>query len=438
MPKSLKELTQERAGLYEQNKALLKKADDEKRHLTAEESAEYDKRDKDIDALGDEVKKATDHEHRKQRLGALAEDLSRPLPRQTASSAPEDAPGGDGAAALSFDFGRAGRMELSPDDPHYRRLAPRATPEYRKRFDAYLHGGGHNSEALGLMVGDDSKGGYLAPVGMVAGLIKFLDDEVTLRRLGTVLPPTTAKNVGALSFDTDYADSDWTAEVPASDLSEDAAARFGKREMTPHLLTKLIKSSMKMVRSSVLPLESFLTGRLGYRFAITENKAFLSGSGAQRPLGAFTASDNGVSTARDTTCGASTVFTMDDLINLKGSLKYAYQQRSSWIVSRTFMTALRKLKYSTGEYQMGIGATPDTILNRPVFVDENCPATFTTGQYIAMLADWSFYWIQDGLGLEIQYLDQLFAAKNQVGWIGRKETDAMPVLAEAFARLKLA
>ena len=55
-----------------------------------------------------------------------------------------------------------------------------------------------------------------------------------------------------------------------------------------------------------------------------------------------------------------------------------------------------------------------------------------------MVGDFSYYWIADSLGMQIQRLDELYAASNQVGFIGRLETDAMPVLAEAFARVKLA
>jgi hypothetical protein len=38
----------------------------------------------------------------------------------------------------------------------------------------------------------------------------------------------------------------------------------------------------------------------------------------------------------------------------------------------------------------------------------------------------------------VQRLVELYAETNQVGFIGRAEVDGMPVLAEAFARLKCA
>jgi HK97 family phage major capsid protein len=57
---------------------------------------------------------------------------------------------------------------------------------------------------------------------------------------------------------------------------------------------------------------------------------------------------------------------------------------------------------------------------------------------VAAYGDYSKYFIADALDMEIQVLDQLYAATNQMGYILRKETDGMPVLEEAFARLKLA
>jgi hypothetical protein len=39
--------------------------------------------------------------------------------------------------------------------------------------------------------------------------------------------------------------------------------------------------------------------------------------------------------------------------------------------------------------------------------------------------------------LTVQRLTELYAETNQVGLIGRMEADGMPVLEEAFARVKL-
>ncbi len=73
-----------------------------------------------------------------------------------------------------------------------------------------------------------------------------------------------------------------------------------------------------------------------------------------------------------------------------------------------------------------------------MYESEYAPNTFTTGLYVGLLGDLSYYWIADALSMTVQRLEELYAATNQVGFIGRLETDGMPVLEEAFVRVKLA
>jgi HK97 family phage major capsid protein len=71
-------------------------------------------------------------------------------------------------------------------------------------------------------------------------------------------------------------------------------------------------------------------------------------------------------------------------------------------------------------------------------MSEFAPNTFTASQYVAIVGDFKAgYYIVDSLQLEIEILTELFTLKNQQGVLGRKETDGMPVLEEAFSRLKL-
>ncbi|MGE6825815.1 phage major capsid protein, partial [Pseudomonas soli] len=77
-------------------------------------------------------------------------------------------------------------------------------------------------------------------------------------------------------------------------------------------------------------------------------------------------------------------------------------------------------------------------LDVPYVISEFAPNTFTNGLYSGMIGDFSYYWIAEAVNLEIQRLVELYAESNQVGFIGRQEADAMPVLAEAFVRIKCA
>lgn len=436
--KSIKQITDERAKLIADNRKLLNSATDGK--LSPEQQAEWEKRDADIDALTKQRDDLLQVDAHKDRLSRY-EEMEREQPRRQTDP---KGPARLSSELLTVDIGRH-KLTINPDS----QLAVRNSDDYLAAYDRYLAYGEKNlsheqAQQLGMVVSKDDKGGYTAPMAMTSRLIKFVDDNVFMRALATVLPPIMdAVSLGAVSYDTDTGDADWTAEVPASDISEDDGTTFGKRELRPHLLTKLVKASDKFLRVAAgLPggAANFLAQRMGYKFSITEEKAFLTGDGNQKPLGVFTASDSGISTGRDYTTASSTDFTADEVIDSLGALKTQYQDRATGLFSRTFIRRLRLKKDGNGQYlwQPGLVAgQPDRVLNRPYVQSEHVPSTFTAGLYIGMWGDFSWYWIQDSLGMTVQRLSELFQLKNQTGFLGRKETDGMPVLEEAFSRIKL-
>jgi HK97 family phage major capsid protein len=193
----------------------------------------------------------------------------------------------------------------------------------------------------------------------------------------------------------------------------------------------------------VMDMEAFVRGRLAYKFGVAQEKGFMTGTGAQQPLGLFTASANGISTARDVSTGNTTTqITFDGAIEAKFTLKPAYWTRARWIFHRDAIKQLVKLKDGDGNYIWQLGnvqnGQPDRLLNLPVLMSEYAPNTFTTGLYAGILGDFSFYWIADALDMQFQRLVELYALTNQTALIGRLETDGMPVLEEAFVRVKLA
>ncbi len=292
-----------------------------------------------------------------------------------------------------------------------------------------------------LSFDDDSAGGYLsAPQQFVEQLIKAVDDQVFIRNKATKFTLTGAHSLGAPALDNDPADSDWTSEIGT--VSEDSTMSFGKRELVPHMLTKLVKSSMKLLNNSAMPAEQIIMDRLAYKFGITQEKAFLTGSGASQPLGLFTASANGISTGRDASTGNSTTaITFDGLKEAFYSVKGQYQMSGEWLFHRDAVKQISKLKDGEGQYlwqQAVRDGDHDRLLGRAVNISEYAPNTFTTGLYVGMYGDFSHYWIVDSLAMTVQRLNELYAANNQIGFIGRLESDGAPVLEEAFARVTLA
>ncbi|HEX8221678.1 MAG TPA: phage major capsid protein, partial [Chloroflexia bacterium] len=284
------------------------------------------------------------------------------------------------------------------------------------------------------------QGGFLvAPQQFVAVLIKFLDDETFVRELATKFQVPNAQSLGAPSLDNDPSDADWTSEVGTVNTDE-LNNMFGKRELRPYDLTKEVKISKKLLQQAQMDPASFVAQRIAYKFGVTQEKAFLIGSGSNQPLGIYTPSADGIDTSRDVIAAAAAVLDGDDFIDTKMSLKGQYHKRAVWTLHREVLKRVMKLQSSQGEYlyQDLRGATPDTILGLPYKLSEFSPSDVSTGKYVAALGDFSYYWIADAMNFAIQVLTELYARTRQNGYIATASVDGQPVLAEAFARLKMA
>lgn len=397
----------QRAAKIDEGRKVLDLASAEKRSLSTEENAKYDAIFTDIGKLSDTIERA---EKQKDLERSIAGEVSTSLDKGGKNSNIEDRQALLMAAARSFLL--SGKID------------EKASSEWRA-----------------LQAGSDTAGGFLMmPEQIATQLIKAIDNDVFIRQLATKFQVPNAMSLGAPSLDNDPADADWTTELATG--GEDPTMSFGKRKLEPHPFAKRIKISNQMLRSGMLNPEQLVLSRLAYKFGVTEEKGFLTGSGSGQPLGLFTASANGISTGRDvSTDNTTTAVTFDGLLNAFYSVKTSYQKNGVWLFHRDAIKMIAKLKDGQSRYlwQPSVAeGRPDTIQSRPVYSSEYVPNTFTTGLYVGMYGDFSNYWIADAMNLQIQRLGELYAEADQTGFIGRASCDGMPVLEEAFARIKLA
>jgi HK97 family phage major capsid protein len=321
-------------------------------------------------------------------------------------------------------------------------------PEEEQRmaaFRKFITGGEKHmtgDEIRALTSGSDTAGGFLnSPQEMVKELIVAVKNQVFVRNYARIIPLNSSTSLGVPTLDTDVDDADWTPEIKT--VTEDTNFAFGKRELTPHPLSKLVTVSNKLLRSAALNPETIVMDRIAYKFGVAMEKGYMTGNGVAKPLGLFTASADGIPTSRDVTmaAGNTTTMTADGLIATKYSVKAQYMGKCNWIFHRDGVSQLAQLKDGNGNYIFklsDIADKPDSLLSRPMIMSEYAPNTFTAGLYVGLYGDLSHYWIADSLQLAFQRLNELYALSNRVGFIGRMETDGMPTLAEAFARVKLA
>lgn len=411
------ELRAKRKKLIEEARAINDIAGKENRQLSQDESEKWDK----IMGEADELRSKIDREERQLEAEREMEQELRSQEEEEQRRARDN---GEEARDTGGDGENRGRVI--------------------EAFRSFLSTGqatGDGAEELrALSAGVNTEGGYIVtPEVFISMLIKSLDDEVVIRRMANVIPMETGASIGIPTLDADPDDADWTTELATG--SEDSSMAFGKRVMQPHPMAKRIKVSRTLLRTAALPVDQIVRDRLAYKFGITQEKAYLTGSGDKRPLGLFTASASGISTGRDISTGnSSTAITFDGLKEAKFGVKTGYMNRGTWLFHRDAIKQISKLKDGEGQYLWQDSTRegePDRLLGRPAMVSEYVPNTFTTGQYVGMFGDFSHYWILDSMMMQLQRLDELYAESGQVGFIGRYEGDGAPVLEEAFSRVTL-
>lgn len=362
-----------------------------------------------VDAHFDEaerLKAQADRLHKAAQLDKALHDPVRPHP----FGAMEPGAGGDGSDRLRAKaftkFLRHGREALEPE------------------------------EAKALSSLSDPEGGVLVSEEFRMELIRKRRDLVQIRQRATVLE-TSSGSVGFPTFDYD-GDAEWTPESrPIAE--EDITNAFGKTAFTPHKLARIFRVPAELAEDAAINVESLITDHFAMRFGEIEENAFLNGTGVEQPLGLLQAGLPSQSAAGGSIQG-------DDAIDTVYAIRAVYRQRAVWIVHRTFVREVRKLRddsggAGTGAYlwQPGLQAgEPSTLAGYPLLESEFFPAYAAAGapgEPWALFGDLSFYWIVDRVGFSVQRLLERYAEYDQVGVKLRQRVDAAPVLRDPFVIL---
>lgn len=282
--------------------------------------------------------------------------------------------------------------------------------------------------------------GVIAPEKFVKDVIEILEKEATFYGMVDKIPVTGAGSLGIPYEEVDATDADWTDEVPESEMTADSSWKFGKRELVPTDLTKLVKISKKLLKGSAIAIEQLIRNKLVAKVLAAFENGILNGTGTKQPLGVFTASADGVPTSRDVSTAGSAIVA-DDLIKTKMNLRPGYRKNAEWAISTDILLDIMLLKDNDGQYLWKPGlrdGDPDKLLGLPVHESEYAPSAKTAGSYVAVLGNFrKYYKFATWEGFDIQVLNEKFATKNQIGFLVHTLADGQPANAEAFSRLKI-
>lgn len=421
MREKIKKLMETRANLVEEARkkydVLKASAEKDGVEINAEDEAGVDRMFDEVDKLTAEIDRLEADEKRGQRLGNYEQMLDRPA------------------------------NQVSRDMPESRIIDPsnrRATPEYVSAFEAFLRNDQRMTpEQRATLQADSDVGGgfFYGSERFIGSLLKNADATIALRQYATTHRLNRGETLGQPTLASTITGFSRGGEL--TDAGEDTNMSFGKRELKPRdFQRKLVKVSNALLESPRLNVEQVVIDEVMIALRKTLAEEYMTGNGAEECLGLFTASDDGIGTARDVSTGnTATEIKFDGLINAQGTLHSAYDPNARWLFHKDAVTQLRKEKDGESRYMWQVGTAvgqPNTILNKPYILDDYVPNTFTTGLYVGMYGDFSWYWIADAVEMAVKRLVETYATTGQTGFLFEKmAADAAPWKAEAFVRIKL-
>ena len=304
----------------------------------------------------------------------------------------------------------------------------------------YWKSGFDSVERKDLATSPASAGGYLVTDTQRSELLEKQAPVSAMRRISRVLPAIPGGSSITPTEENELSDAEWTTEIKTG--SKDEIKPFGGRILTPKPLAKRILISNTELRAGrLIDIENWITTRMGRRFGVPSEYAFINGKSANGPMGLLQWSG-----IPKYTTAASNVLAPNDIVNWAYSLPAAYAGTARILTNRSFLRKVRLLKDNNNQYlwQPGLSSGhPSTILDWAYELSDQYPTgldgsdVYKDNELIATIGDFQYYWIVDSLNLSIKRLDELYAETDQTGFIGRLETDGMPVSNEAFYHLKV-
>lgn len=293
------------------------------------------------------------------------------------------------------------------------------------------------NEAKALNVSTDTAGGYLAPTEYVREIIKAVTEMSPARALARI------RNTASKSIQQPKRTGQFAARRTHENgtKTETTGMTYGLEEITAPEMYALIDISNQMLEDSAFDMEAEIREEASEQFSVKEGAEFVSGTGVGEYEGILT---NG-SVAETVSGTAATIADSDGqangLLTLKHAIKTAYARNASWIMNRTTMGSVRKLKDGEKGYiwMPGIAqGRPNTIDGDPYVEFPDMPSE-GAGLYPIAYGDFRrAYTIVDRIAMEMLRDPYTQATSGNIRFIFRRRTGGKVVLAEAVRKLKCA
>lgn len=286
------------------------------------------------------------------------------------------------------------------------------------------------NEYKAMSVSNDTTGGYLAPAEYVREIIKTVTEISPARQLARIR--TTGNKSILLPKRTGQFAALWTAENATR--TETTGLTYGMLEIFTHELYAMIDISEQNLEDSAFNLAAEIAAEATEQFAVAEGAAFVSGTGVGKPEGFMT--NSSVSSVNS---GSAALITADSLLTAKHTLKTVYTRNANWVMNRTTLGAVRKLKDGQGQYlwQSGIAAGKPNTIDGDAYVEVPDMPSEGANTYPVAYGDFAkAYTLVDRIAMSMLRDPYTQATSGNIRFLFRRRLGGLTVQPEAIVKIK--
>lgn len=399
MNDNVNRLIQRQHEIWDRMQTIEAAAVSEKRDWTAEERANYDAAEKDLDLVSGDIERL--------QRSARRELAQLPTVTPVPGEVPAEPVTEDRAAAYEEAFNVYVRRGMSRcSDAQQRLLEENFVAEERAQG-----------------AGTDAAGGYLVPEGFRRVMTETMKAYGGLINHATVITTTTGNplpwptnddtgNTGAILGE--------NTQIGEQDLT------LGQSQLGAYTYTsKLVRVSWQLLQDSAFDLNTWLPKKLGERIGRAQAPHLVSGTGTGQPTGLVSSATAGVTGA----VSAQPAITYDNLIDLEHSIDPAYRMNARYVMSDGALKIIRKLKDGDDRplwVPVPAPGFPATINGHPYSIDNSMAAPLAAARSIIFGDIAAGFIVRVVQGVQMVRLQERYADFLQTGFFGFARMDAKP------------
>jgi HK97 family phage major capsid protein len=279
----------------------------------------------------------------------------------------------------------------------------------KQAFVDYITQGHNNFQEKSLTSQEGPKGGFLIPTSITERIGEALNRMSPLRSLARITNISTDSL--ELLLDKGNADVGWVNEI--EERKETETPELSKVRIPVHQIYAKPKASQKILDDASIDIESWLVGKIAEKMAVAENTAFIHGDGENKPTGFLNyevvpVGEGAWGKLEGLDTGVRGKFKNTDiLLDILSSMKPQYLNGAVWFMSRSAVSALRKVKDEMGGHSLWqpslTAGSPESLLGYPIVISDDMPALVEgkSSQSIVFANFYEAYQIVDRASLHV-------------------------------------